>query len=308
MPAGKPILVTGSHRSGSTWLGKMIASAPEVVYLQEPFNAHYYDPGVCTYYFEEPFRYITTDNEAIYYPHLQRTVALKYNVVSKLRLNHDRYALHSLARNLWLFSWGRLNGRRPLFKDPFAIFSSSWLANTFDMDVVISIRHPAAFVSSVKRFQWESPVWRLLRQDLLMRDYLHPLENEMRNFIDKPRSIVEQAAYFWKLIYYVVAQFRQEFPEWCYVRHEDLSTEPRKGFERVFDYLSLPFTARSRDTIKEFTHAENVEEAPGRQTVYHLNSAANIHNWKHRLTSAEISQIRLLTAAVWPQFYAEDDW
>ena len=34
----KPILVTGSHRSGSTWTGRIISAAPHVGYIHEPFN------------------------------------------------------------------------------------------------------------------------------------------------------------------------------------------------------------------------------------------------------------------------------
>src|SRR5262245_36354035 len=34
----RPILVTGSQRSGSTWVGQMLASHPRVVYFWEPFN------------------------------------------------------------------------------------------------------------------------------------------------------------------------------------------------------------------------------------------------------------------------------
>ena len=32
------ILVTGSHRSGTTWVGRMLAAAPGVDYLHEPFK------------------------------------------------------------------------------------------------------------------------------------------------------------------------------------------------------------------------------------------------------------------------------
>src|SRR5262245_18455084 len=32
------ILVTGSHRSGTTWVGQMIADHPRVPYFSEPFN------------------------------------------------------------------------------------------------------------------------------------------------------------------------------------------------------------------------------------------------------------------------------
>ena len=38
--SGKPILVTGAHRSGTTWAGKMLVLAPGVAYLHEPFSPH----------------------------------------------------------------------------------------------------------------------------------------------------------------------------------------------------------------------------------------------------------------------------
>jgi hypothetical protein len=33
-----PILVTGTPRSGTTWVGKIIATSPSVGYIKEPFN------------------------------------------------------------------------------------------------------------------------------------------------------------------------------------------------------------------------------------------------------------------------------
>ena len=36
MQNASPILVTGSHRSGSTWVGKMLSVAPHVAYIHEP--------------------------------------------------------------------------------------------------------------------------------------------------------------------------------------------------------------------------------------------------------------------------------
>ena len=34
----KPILVTGAHRSGTTWVGKMIVASQDVAYISEPLN------------------------------------------------------------------------------------------------------------------------------------------------------------------------------------------------------------------------------------------------------------------------------
>lgn len=33
-----PILVTGSHRSGTTWVGQMLATSENIGYIWEPFN------------------------------------------------------------------------------------------------------------------------------------------------------------------------------------------------------------------------------------------------------------------------------
>lgn len=43
------------------------------------------------------------------------------------------------------FALLRRSGVIALCKDPIAVFSAPWLADTFDMDVVVTIRHPAAW-------------------------------------------------------------------------------------------------------------------------------------------------------------------
>ena len=38
MTAHHPILVTGAHRSGTTWAGKMLCAGNEAFYVFEPFD------------------------------------------------------------------------------------------------------------------------------------------------------------------------------------------------------------------------------------------------------------------------------
>jgi LPS sulfotransferase NodH len=35
-----PILVTGSAKSGTTWVGEMLAASGQIGYIREPFNPH----------------------------------------------------------------------------------------------------------------------------------------------------------------------------------------------------------------------------------------------------------------------------
>ena len=43
-----PILVTGAHRSGTTWVGKMLAADADTGYISEPLNV-LHRPGDATH-------------------------------------------------------------------------------------------------------------------------------------------------------------------------------------------------------------------------------------------------------------------
>ena len=74
---GKPILITGSHRSGSTWVGKTIAFSHDVGYIQEPFN-----PQVKLSVNSFPLRYwfqcLDEKNKDPYVASLRHLLAYKY--------------------------------------------------------------------------------------------------------------------------------------------------------------------------------------------------------------------------------------
>src|SRR5262249_60046560 len=68
----KPILVTGSHRSGSTWVGKMIACHPRVVYLSEPLHRERL-PCPSKHW----FHHITAADEAQFPAYLRQPLAFR---------------------------------------------------------------------------------------------------------------------------------------------------------------------------------------------------------------------------------------
>ena len=152
MTGKQPILVTGSHRSGTTWVGRMLAEAPSVFYIHEPFSVS--DPpgrGICNVRFKHWFTYINSENETDYYKAIRNTVNLKYDVWGALKDVGSRNDFRNAYKEYRQFSTYRDQGARALLKDPIAVFSSAWLAERFKARVVILIRHPAAFVSSIMK-------------------------------------------------------------------------------------------------------------------------------------------------------------
>ena len=177
------------------------------------------------------------------------------------------------------------------------------------MDVIVPIRHPAAFVSSIKRVGWSHDFADFLAQPLLMRDHLQPFETEIRKFAENSRSLFDQAILIWRLIHHVIEKYRRKHTDWIFLRHEDISSDPVGRFERLFKHLHIPFSKDIRDTVQAHSASSNPLEPPG-NTINFIkrDSKSNIIAWKNRLTPGEIDQIKTQTHDVYPAFYSETDW
>lgn len=311
---GRPILVTGAIRSGSTWVGKMLAQAADHYYVHEPFNPSLApQPGFERVPVHHWFEHVSPANEAPYQGTVAALVGGRYRIrrdPAATRLRGLRMALRRYRR----YQGIRHSGQQPVLKDPLAVFAAEWLASRFDADVVITIRHPAAFVSSVRRLEWPIDHAReILDQKDLMARYLYPYEAEIaRSRVDD--DLIDQAALTWKLVYHVVSEYQARYPNWHFVHHEDLSRDPEGQFEQLYGKLGLPFDARVADAVRAHSAAGNVKEIDVHQgDIKHtssivVDSRENVHSWRSRLTQSEVSRIYDRVGEVADRFYARDTW
>ena len=294
-----PILVSGSHRSGSTWLGKMIALSKDVGYIQEPFHLKY---GISENLFRNWFTYICEENEKKYYEAIEQYLSFRYPFLKKIDEADTMRDYGRAVRDNAVFFWHRINRRRPIMKDPISIFSVEWLQKTFNMDVVILMRHPAAFVGSIKKVDWRTGMNHFLEQPLLMRDLLESFEPKMKAYIESDKDIIDEAILIWNMIHSVILKYQKEHSEWLFIRHEDLSKKPLKKFEMIYDYLNLEYTDAIRDKIKRFT---TEDESPSK---IKRDSKSNVWSWKKRLTAEEIRRVKNGTEDIASQLYSDEDW
>ncbi len=303
-----PILVTGAHRSGTTWVGKMLAASPQVGYISEPLNV-LHRPGVMRAPVQHWYTYICKDNEDKFLPALQETVQFKYHSTLELNSLRSFKDVLRMGRDGSSFLQSRLLQRRALLKDPFAVFSALWFAQRLHCKVVIIVRHPAAFVSSLVRLDWSFDFSDLLAQPLLMRDWLEPFRSDMEAMIGSDEDIIGESCLLWRMVYYVVYQFKTLYPDFQIVRHEDLSLNPLIEFNKLLKSLSLRVTTPIQETILNSTSPQNPKEG-SRRRVYsvQLDSRSNLNNWKYRLASEEIDRVRELTADVASFYYTDEEW
>jgi len=304
----RPILVTGAHRTGTTWVGKMLNASGETAYISEPFNL-WHRRGVFRAKVKHWYTYLCEQNAANYTKAFQETLTFNYHLGLELLSLRSIKDFLRMNRDGLIFLRGKLSRQRPLLKDPFAVFSIPWLINQHNFQVVVTIRHPAAFVSSLKRLDWTFDFRHLLQQPLLMTDRLGAYKQQMIALLQDPPNVIAQGSLLWQMVYDTVNAYHQEYPEIQLVRHEDLAFLPVEGYSQLYQSLGLQFSPAVEKTIKHSSSSENPSEL-NRKKVHsvRLDSRASLENWKRRLTAQEINDIRKSTEELASYYYPEITW
>ena len=303
----QPILVTGSHRSGTTWVGHMIALAPNVHYIHEPAHPDH-DRGICGAKFDFWYTYISTRNEQPYYRYLKRTINLRYSPIQKLRQTRRLRSVPGIVRECIHVERLRRRHPRVLIKGPFALFSIPWYVSRFDIGVVVMIRHPAAFASSLKIANWHFPFEHWVKQPLLMEEVLSRFSAEIERQAHQPGDVLDQATLLWKCIHHAILGYMVTNPEWMFIRHEDLSLDPVKGLRKIYQKLGLDFTESIQEKIAEHSASSNPVGGLDHRYEFKLNSRANLETWKQRLSEDEALRIRRQVEEVACFLYSPESW
>ena len=320
----EPILITGSHRSGTTWVGNIIRNLPSIFYLHEPltpnsitrglFNTEiwykYYDP-------EKEYENIETILNELF----SGSYPFKAMFHFKNSLPHTDYrnpnGINDGKIDLKYFKWRinayidskRLNKKEiiPLIKDPIALTAAEWIHQKWNSKNVILIRHPAAFVSSLIRLNWRFNFENFTKQPDLIDRFLGPYRSQINN---PPKDFISEASLIWICITKIIIEYQKLYPNWLYIRHEDLSYDPIKEYELLFEKLKLQFSNEVKKVIHSSSNFSNPSEVANSKVVHQLqrNSRDNIKNWKKRLNNKDINKVRDLTEHLSQSFYSEKDW
>lgn len=286
----KPILVTGAHRTGTTWVGEMLGRAPRMYYVHEPFSPNRGE-GDGKKIFDRWYSYVDERNEKDYFARISDEIfegpeAREARGEEEGRNKGDTGALKS-AKNALRPLRRTLDPILPVVKDPIALLSAPWLARQFDMNVVVMIRHPAGFAASLRRQDWAFPFGDPAAQSSLMEGPLKEFAEEIRDFAENERDILEQAGLLWKIFYSVIARYRRENVGWHYVVYEELVRDSKAGFRELYKNLGL----RGADEILNKNIDDRDPEA-----------------WRSELSASELAQLREATEPAWREFYSEKDW
>lgn len=305
---GRPILVTGSHRSGTTWVGAALALSPEVVSVHEPFNPTYERSWLAPPP-ERWFQYIDSSTAARWVAPMTRVVELRPPLLRMLRRSWRPKHAVRIAQEGWSARLGHYRGHRAILKDPIAFFSAEWIHSTFAADVIVLVRHPAAFASSLKRLNWTFDFSNLTEQSDLMETLPNDHADRLRTAAVVDLDIIDTSILLWNVINATALRYRDRHPTWVVSRYEDLAADPIAAFESVYRGVGLQWTAEIADAVSETNRAGNARDVPdGDKGGVIRDSRAAMWTWLNRLSNDEVSRVRAGTAEVADAFYASEDW
>jgi hypothetical protein len=283
----------------------MLCAGGRFINIQEPLNVHNRQT-ILRSRVENWYTYITDENEDLYLSFYQDAFAFRPHPIydiKRMRLGSPRDPIRVPKRWAGVLL-GRLQRRRVLLRDPFAVFSIPWFTHRLGCDVVVIVRHPVAVVSSLKRLGFTFDFNDLLQQPLLMDQRLGRFRSDMEAALGSPEDVVGQGSLLWRIVYDLVANDRRTTRSVYVVQHEALSLNPLQEYSQLYETLGLPFDEKSRRIIERFTSDRNPKEVSRANPFrVRLDSRENLDNWRHRLDASEIDRILERTRDVADCYY-----
>jgi len=303
-----PILITGAHRTGTTWVGKVLAHDPRIGYVSEPLHLKH-SHGVLDKPVDAWYQYICDENGDQFYSAYQKTIQFKYQLWKAIQNIDGFKSAGKILLDQVSFLMNRIQSRRVLLKDPFAVFSVPWFLDRLNAQVVIMVRHPLPFISSLQRLDWHFDFKNLLQQQLLMRDYLEPFREEMVQTNQQKEDIIGQGILLWRMIYYIVDLYRTQDHNIMVVRHEDISRRPGNLFSEISDYLGIGQSEIINQAALRSSQVTNPPEVSKKdEHAVYLDSRTNLGNWKKRLDHNDVDRILSGTKDIADRFYKPREW
>ncbi len=269
--SGPPILVLSLPRSGSSWAGEILGSAPNSLYLREPMTQSnlasdksqpaeiYIDPI-------EPLQDYQQFADMTFYgiPKFQRDIVIKPKQWSLFERKTRRLVIKEV---------------NPLACD--------WLLQRYRPLVIFLVRHPAAVALSYLKLGWVNiniknmffSNQRLINGSL--KQWKTHLEAISSDFWER------QGAMQGAVLRFAFDKLRI-YQDCRIIRYEDLCSEPMKVFQGLFDFTCLSWN----EEIKQLIVKRSAGGDQNQPYSTSRNSGSMINSWREKLSNKELNRLK----------------
>ncbi len=276
----RPILVTGVPRSGTTWLARLLATAPGTALTgREPMNPRgrqYALAGTLTGWTR------LTDPS----PRQRRALRAAYR-------GWNPRTFGRFGRHQWR---APLPGTRVVVKDPFAMLSAPVVVDLTGARVVQVFRHPGAVLASYRRMGWRADLSELATLiDTTDVELDEPVRSLWRS---GPQSLsdAEAMGVFWTVLNGLVLADLDRAPGTVVVSHHELAAGGEPAAGALFEALGLRPSAETRAEMRGHSR-----QAAGSDAALHRldrDPAEVAASWRRTVDAAEVQRLEDIAGPV----------
>lgn len=270
------IVVSGSPRSGTTWVANIVSNLPGYSVLFEPLHPNWFlgvdGAGFKPRTYKSPHEnWLEGEN------YLRQVLGGKVKTTS-YRLEAASSVMAGFFSSKIVAKFIRANRLLP------------WMSTTFTLrDMILIIRHPCAVVAS----QLQSGIYGYVRnkydelpkrKDVLEEaQEIQYLDQSTLDYLEKIRTPEEILAATWCLDNLVPLSFPKPYP-WILVSYEKLVREGVAQVQRIFNLLNTETPPKSIEKLRRLSH-----------TAYdkgdYFSGENHISKWKSYLSSEQTDNI-----------------
>ncbi|MHB1519622.1 MAG: hypothetical protein ACYCVN_14995 [Acidimicrobiales bacterium] len=317
MSARKPIVVVGAPRGGTTWTLRALGSAAGTAAILEPDNEDKYPAAIHAKRVVGRYPVLRVGDDAPAYrrlwewifsgaPENRRSLLARHLLgpgsdrrIHEGRLDPVTWMAATLAREPRPSSptGAGTGGQHVIAKSIHAQFAIEWLAASFDVEVLLLLRHPASVLAS----------W----MELNLKDGRNStLENrpEIRATYLEPWGVplpgpdpVERMSWRIGLLLAVIESVSARHPDWALRTHEHLCDDPEGQFRLLFSELGLPWGASTEEFLAD-------HNAPGSGFVVRRVASELSDSWRRRLDRGQLATLRRVLAWFPITSYGDSDF
>ncbi len=298
MTDGRPIVIVGLPRSGTTWTLRALGSAAGTGRILEPDNEDKYPAAIHAKHQVGRYPVLRPGDEATSYRRLWEWILSGAHEDGRSRLAR-RILGPGFTKRIhegrpdpvtWLAATVARDPRPPhdapvpnrlVVKSIHAQLATEWLAAEFDVDVLLLLRHPANVLAS-----WMEVNLKDARNSTLEN------RSEIRTRYLEPWGVplpgpdpIERMSWRIGLLVAVIEDARSRHPEWHLRTHEQLCIDPTAEFQRLYTELGLEWGEPS----EAFLEAHNT---PGSGYIVNRVASELSDSWQRRLDDEQVATLR----------------
>jgi len=284
-PKKPTILLISIPRGGSSWLGDILGSSKESLYLKEPLTKTYMPLiGTGPSFFE----FEVCKEKQVY----EQSALDAFRGIPRFNKSIVSYP------SQW--SYFKRGKKHIIIKEinPLAL---NWIIETYRPRIIYLLRHPVPVANSFFVQGWTGEQFHTRFSESSL-SYL-----EKRFCIPYNGDFWEQSGALQAIIQALTMEILQSVKDYMVIQYEDVCSSPVEIFKEIFDFCEIKFTADILQKIEQSTDSK-ARYIPGRyDTVRNSKKLPEI--WKSELKKENVDLVRKGYFMNQPLFYNDDaDW